>query len=145
MKKTLALLIGAVLVLAMLAGCGGSAAPAAEEAPAAPAEAAPAADPAAPADVTWDDYIDWLASTIGANSPDPDDFRAMLSQAKSWDEIDVTSPPWDKMFDENAFDASTWDEFVAAGGVGTYNADYQDSALTGSGEPTGEASAEPAA
>lgn len=139
MKKILALLIGAVLVLAMLAGCGGSGAPAAEEVPAAePAEAAPAA-----ADVTWDDYIDWLASTIGADSPDPDGFRALLAQAHSWDEVDPTSPPWDKIFDEAAFDASTWEEFVAAGGVGTYNADYQDSA--GSGEPTGEASGEPTA
>ena len=147
MKKILALLIPAVLILGLLAGCGGSSAPAAEEEPApdaAPAEAAPAADPAAPADVTWDDYIDWLASTIGADSPDPDGFRALLSQAHSWDEVDPTSPPWDKIFAEDAFDASTWEEFVAAGGVGTFNADFQDSALTGSGEPTGEPTDEPA-
>lgn len=138
MKKIIALLIGAVLVLGLLAGCGGSGSPAAEEAPVAPAEAAPAAG-----EVTWDDYLDWLASTIGATSPDPDDFRALLAQAKSWEDVDPASPPWDKIFDEAAFDASTWDEFVAAGGVGTYNADYEDSA--GSGEPSGEPSAEPAA
>jgi len=142
MKKILALLIPAVLILGLLAGCGGSSAPAAEEAP---AEAASAAEPAAPAaeDVTWDDYIDWLASSIGADSPDPEGFRALLAQAKSWEEVDPASPPWDKIFDEAAFDASTWEEFVAAGGVGTYNADYVDSAS--SAEPTGEASAEPTA
>ena len=140
MKKILTLIIGAILVLGVLAGCGGSKAPA-EEAPAAPA--AVPTEAASAAEVTWDDYIDWLASTIGANSPDPDDYRAMLAQAKSWAEVDPASPPWDKILDENAFGASTWDEFVAAGGVGSYNADYEDSA--GSGEPTGEASGEPSA
>ncbi len=138
MKKLIALIIGAVLVLGLLAGCGGGSS--------APAEAAPPAEDAPPAgEVTWDDYINWLADTFGADSPDPEAYRALLAQAKSWEDVDPASPPWDKLFDENAFDASTWDEFVAAGGAGTYNADYADTALTGSGEPTGEASAEPAA
>ena len=143
MKKTLALLMAFVLVMA-LAACGGGAQ---TEAPAAPAaeEAAPAAAPeAAAAEVTWEDYLNWLADTIGADSPDPDGFRALLFQASSWEDIDTAAPPWDKIFSEDAFDASTWDEFVAAGGVGTYNEDFQDDAATGSGEPTGEPSGEPA-
>ncbi len=142
MKKIIALLIGTILVLGLLAGCGGSGTPEAQEAPTAPASAPAEAAPAAE-EVTWDDYIDWLASAIGANSPDPDGFRALLAEAQSWEDVDPASPPWDKIFDEAAFDASTWDEFVAAGGIGTYNAEYEDSAS--SGEPTGEPTDEPAA
>ncbi len=136
MKKLLTVVLAAVLFVLAFTGCGGSGAPAAAEAPAA-------------SEVTWEDYIDWLASTIGADSPDPDDYRATLAQAKSWADVDPASPPWDRILDESAFNASTWDEFVAAGGVGTYNTDYEDSAGSGgpsgnppadraSGEPTGE-------
>ena len=127
MKKRIAFVLAAVLALAILAGCGSSG----------------GSGSAGAAEVTWDSYIDWLFETFGAESPDPDDYRAMLETAKSWDDIDVNSPPWDRLFAENGFDASTWDEFVAAGGVGTYNEDFEDSALTGSGEPTGEPSGEP--
>lgn len=131
MKKTIALILAALLALCALAGCGSS--------------GGGSSSTVEPGDfgVTWDDYIDWLAETFGANSPDPDDYRAMLAQAKSWDDVDVSSPPWDRLFSEDGFDASTWDEFVAAGGVGTYNEDFEDSALTGSGEPTGEPTEEP--
>lgn len=132
MKKTLALLLAVLAILCVLAGCGSSS-----------EGSAPAA--AQSSDVTWEDYINWMADTFGANSPDPDDYRATLSQAKSWADIDVNSPPWDRLFAEDGFNASTWDEFVAAGGVGTYNEDFEDSAFTGSGEPTGEPSGEPAA
>lgn len=142
MKKTILLLLCAVFTLSALTACGGNAEPAAEAAPA----AAPAEEAAAPAaEVTWADYIDWLAETFGANSPNPDDYRAMLERAQSWDDVDPSAAPWDKILAEDGFNASTFEEFVAAGGVGTYNEDFQDSALTGSGEPTGEPSAEPAA
>ena len=134
MRKALILFLALVMILA-LAACGGGAK---EEAASA---AAPAADASA---VTWEDYLNWLADTFGADSPDPEAYRSLLFQAKSWDDIDVTVGPWDKLFAEDGFDASTWDEFVAAGGVGTYNKDYKDDAATGSGEPTGEASGEPA-
>lgn len=137
MKKTVSILLTALLMLCLMVGCGG------ETEPAAP-EAAPAA-PEAAGDVTWESYLNWLADTFGANSPDPDAYRELLFQAQSWDDIDVTVGPWDKLFAEDSFDASTWDEYVAAGGVGTYNEDFEDDALTGSGEPSGEASAEPAA
>lgn len=141
MRKTMAILLAVLAMLGVLAGCGSSSDT--TEAPAAAAPAAPAAEAPAAADVTWDDYINWMADTFGANSPDPDDYRATLSQAKSWADIDVSSPPWDRLFAEDGFNASTWDEFVANGGVGTYNEDFEDSAFTGSGEPTGEPSGEP--
>lgn len=142
MKKTVSLLLSLLLMVCLMAGCGGGAeAPAAEE-PVAPAEAAA---PEAAAEVTWDSYINWLADTFGGNSPDPDAYRELLFQAQSWEDVDVTVGPWDKLFAEDSFDASTWDEYVAAGGVGTYNVDFQDDALTGSGEASGEASGEPAA
>lgn len=133
MKKTVSLLLAALLMVCLMTGCGGNA-----EAP------APEAAPTAAADVSWESYLNWLADTFGANSPDPDAYRKLLFQAQSWDDIDVTVGPWDKLFAEDAFDASTWDEYVAAGGTGTYNEAFEDDALTGSGEPTGEASAEPA-
>ena len=128
MKKTLILLLALAMILA-LAACGGGSA--GETAPA-------AASGTAASDVTWEDYLNWLADTFGGDSPDPEAYRALIFQAKSWDDIDVTVGPWDKLFADDAFDASTWDEFVAAGGVGTYNADFADDAETGSGEPTGE-------
>lgn len=137
MKKTVSLLLSVLLVVCLMTGCGGQGETSAPE-------AAPAA-PEAAADVTWESYLNWLADTFGADSPDPDAYRELLFQAQSWDDIDVTVGPWDKLFAEDAFNASTWDEYVAAGGVGTYNEDFADDALTGSGEPTGEASSEPAA
>lgn len=136
MRKTSILLLALVMILA-LAACGGGT-KAEETTPV-------AATAAETADVTWEDYLNWLADTFGADSPDPEAYRALIFQAKSWDDIDVTVGPWDKLFADDAFDASTWDEFVAAGGVGSYNKDYQDDAATGSGEPTGEPSGEPAA
>lgn len=139
MKKAVSLLLSMLLMVCLMTGCGGEAeSPAPAEAPAA-AEAPPATE------VTWEDYLNWLADTFGADSPDPEAYRNLLFQAQSWDDIDVTIGPWDKLFAEDAFNASTWDEYVAAGGVGTYNEDFADDALTGSGEPTGEASAEPTA
>lgn len=132
MKKALILFLVLGMIVA-LAACGDGAKP---------EEAAPAAEAS---EVAWEDYLNWLADTFGADSPDPEAYRALLFQAKSWDDIDVTVGPWDKLFADDAFDASTWDEFVAAGGVGTYNADFSDDAATGSGEPTGEPSAAPAA
>ena len=144
MKRTLALLLALLMVLA-LAACGGSApaeAPAAEDPAASEAHAAPAGPEAPAEEVTWDSYLNWLADTFGADSPDPEAYRALIFQAKSWDDIDVAKGPWDKLYAEDAFNASTWDEFVAAGGVGTYNTEYKDDASKGSGEPTGEASGE---
>ena len=133
MKKTLTLLLSLILLMCVMVGCGGESTPEAPEAPAAAAE------------VTWESYLNWICDTFGADSPDPDAYRALIFQAESWDDIDVNMGPWDRLFGEDFFNASTWDEFVAAGGVGTYNEEFQDDALTGSGEPTGEASGEPAA
>lgn len=140
MKKTIALLLLALLTVCLFTGCGGNA-----ETPAPEAAPAEAVETTETAEVSWESYLNWLADTFGADSPDPDAYRDLLFQAQSWDDIDVTVGPWDKLFAEDSFDASTWDEYVAAGGVGTYNTDFADDALTGSGEASGEASGEPAA
>lgn len=139
MKKTISLILACVMLLALCACGGKTEAPAVEEAVAAPVAAEAATE------VTWESYLNWLADTFGADSPDPDAYRDLLFQAQSWEDVDVTVGPWDKLFGEDTFDASTWDEYVAAGGVGTYNTDFVDDALTGSGEASGEASGEPAA
>ena len=141
MKRILSFLLAALMLLALCACGAKEETPAAQEAPAA-AQEAPAAAAAAPAaEVTWESYLNWLADTFGADSPSPEAYRDLLFQAASWDDVDVTAGPWDKLFAEDGFNASTWDEFVAAGGVGTYNEDFMDDALTGSGEPTGEPTA----
>lgn len=140
MKKNISILVVLVIMACLLAGCGG------DKDTAVPAEAPVVAETVEVAsEVTWESYLNWLADTFGADSPDPEAYRELLFQAQSWEDIDVTVGPWDKLFAEDSFDASTWDEYVAAGGVGTYNEDFADDALTGSGEASGEASAEPAA
>ena len=84
-----------------------------------------------------------------SKSPNPEGYAELVRSYKSWDEVDPATQPWDKILGENAFHASTFEEFVAAGGVGTYNTEYEDSNEgTGeppSGEPSGEPTAEPPA
>jgi len=155
MKRIVLILLCAALLLAVCAACGGGkaaepAAPAVEAVPAAEAApAAPEAPAAAPAEVTWEDYQNWLIDTFGSKSPNPEGYAELVRSYKSWDEVDPATQPWDKILGENAFHASTFEEFVAAGGVGTYNTEYEDSNEgTGeppSGEPSGEPTAEPPA
>ena len=135
MKKILFAGLAIVLILSVCAGCGGNA----------KTETAAEAPAAAPAEVTWADYQNWLIDTFGQQSPDPEGYAALVRSFGSWDEIDLTTQPWDKMLGEDYFNASTFEEFVAAGGVGTYNTEYVDS-NEGAGEPpSGEPSTEPAA
>ena len=144
MKKTLALLLAAMMVMA-LAACGGSSAPAAApaEAPAAaPAEApaaapaeAPAA-PAAPAEVTWADYQQYLIDTAGVNAPDLDEFTAQVEAIHSWDEMPLDQSPWDQFF--STLGLSTWEEFQQ-GIVKELAVMGPASGDASSGEPTGEA------
>lgn len=145
MKKTIALLLAMMMVLA-LAACGSSsddAAPAAE-APAAAAEApaAPAA-PEAPAagGVTWADYQEYLIEKAGANAPDLDEFKSQVYALNGWDELDQTVSPWDQMF--STIGLSTWEEFQA--GVVKEPAVSGGVDASASGEPSDEASGEPAA
>ena len=160
MKKTLALLLAAMMVMA-LAACGGSSAPAAApaEAPAAaPAEApaaapaeAPAA-PAAPAEVTWADYQQYLIDTAGVNAPDLDEFTAQVEAIHSWDEMPLDQSPWDQFF--STLGLSTWEEFQQgivkelavtgsasgeASGEAAPAGDASGEASASSGEPTAEA------
>lgn len=148
--KRIVLILLCIVLLAVCAACGGSkgSEPAASAQEAAPA-AAPIQDAAPAQEVTWEDYQNWLIDTFGQQSPDPEGYAALVRSFGSWDEIDPTTQPWDKMLGEDYFNASTFEEFVEAGGVGTYNTEYVDSNEgTGeppSGEPTGEPSGEPAA
>lgn len=133
MKKTLALLLALMMVLALCA-CGGSEeaeAPAAE----APAAEAPAAAPeAAPAEATWADYQAYLIEKAGPNAPDLAEFEGQVNALTKWEDIDQTVSPWDQMF--TTIGLSTWEEF-AAGNV-------KEPAVMGSmGGASGEASGEP--
>ena len=146
MKKILALLLAAVMVLAF-AACGSkndapaeapvqeaAAAPAAEAPAAAPAAEAPAAAPAG--EVTWADYQQYLIDTAGANAPDLDEFKAQVAAIGSWDEMPLDQSPWDQFF--TTLGLSTWEEFQQ--GI------VKELAVTGtasgdaSGAPSGEAS-----
>lgn len=102
-------------------------------------------------EVTWEDYQQWLVDNIAAISPFPEPVAAIVWETESWDEIEAgyDSGPWGKFFDEDCYNASTWEEFVAAGGEGTFNADFVDEPMgpdadsgDGSGEPSGESSGE---
>ena len=101
-------------------------------------------------EVTWEDYQQWLVDNIAAISPFPEPVSAIVWETESWEEIEegYNSGPWGKFFDEDCYNASTWEEFVAAGGVGTFNADFVDLPMgpetdnSASGEPSGEASGE---
>ena len=148
MKKTLAMLLAVVMVLAF-AACGSKAdapaeAPAeapVQEAPAAPAAEAPAAAPAeeapaAPAEVSWADYQQYLIDTAGGNAPDLDEFKSQVYAINSWDEMPLDQSPWDQFF--STLGLSTWEEFQ--------NGIVKEAAVTGtasgdaSGAPSGEAS-----
>ena len=118
MKRILSLCLCVLMLLSVLAGCGGK-----EE-------------------VSFDDYKAWLMEAFVDRSPDPEGIKATLEALTGWEDIDINSQPWDMFFSENGYNASTWDEFVAAGGVGTFNEDVEVPAT--SGEPSGEASGEPA-
>ena len=169
MKKILALLLAAMMVVALCA-CGGSsdsaaeapaeeaAAPAeaapeapAEAAPAAPAQEAPASDepsqepaeaaPAAAGEVTWADYQAYLIEKAGGNSPDPDEFAAQVNALTGWDDIDTTTAPWDQMF--TTIGLSTWEEFQAGNVKEPLVVGGPDASA--SGEASGDPTEEPAA
>lgn len=98
-------------------------------------------------EVTWEDYQQWLVDNIAAISPFPEPVSAIVWETESWEEIEAgyNSGPWGKFFDEDCYNASTWEEFVAAGGIGTFNADFVDLPMgpeDSSGEASGEASDE---
>lgn len=101
-------------------------------------------------EVTWEDYQQWLVDNLAAISPFPEPVSAIVWETKSWEEIEAgyDSGPWGKFFDEDCYNASTWEEFVAAGGVGTFNADFVDLPMGpdadsgSSGEASDEASGE---
>lgn len=126
MKRAIAVVLITLLALSMFAGAGKR-------------------------EVTWEDYQQWLVDNIAAISPFPEPVSAIVWETESWEEIEAgyDSGPWGKFFDEDCYNASTWEEFVAAGGVGTFNADFvdlpmgpEDSAGDASGEASGEASNE---
>lgn len=126
MKKTVSLLISLLVILGLFAGCGGG---------------------SSSDEITFDDYKAWLAEAFVSRSPDPEGIQATLDALTSWEDIDLDTQPWDMFFSESGYNASTWDEYVAAGGVGTFNEDVEvptDSGVS-SGEASGEASGEPAA
>lgn len=140
MKKTILVTVVALLLMGVFSGCGsneGEAVPASDPAPATPA-----------LEVTWEGYQQWLIDTFAATSPDPEGVATLIRDAKSWEDIDMANGPWGKIFGEENYNASTWDEYVATGGIGTYNTNYvdlPDENAPASDEASGEASGEPPA
>ena len=96
--------------------------------------------PAAGGSVTWADYQEWLISILPEISPFPEQVAEIIRATGSWDEIDMSTGPWGKIFGEDAFHCTTWAEFSQNGGVGTYDADFVD--LPAEDAPSGEASGE---
>ena len=88
MKKLLAVFISLVMVITMAAAVF-----------------------AEPAEVTWEDYQQYLIDTAGANAPDLAEFTAQVEAIGSWEEIDQTVSPWDQFF--TTLGLSTWEEFQA--------------------------------
>lgn len=121
MKKILSLCLSLMMLVSLLVGCGGN---------------------NSDSEVTFDDYKAWLVEAFVDRSPDPEGIKATLEALTGWEDINLNAQPWDMFFSENGYNASTWEEFVAAGGVGTFNEDIEVPAT--SGEPSGEASGEPA-
>lgn len=80
----------------------------------------------ADSEVTWADYQAWIISILPEICPYPDEVGEIILATNSWDEIDMDNGPWGKIFGEDAFNCTNWDEFAANGGVGTYNADFID-------------------
>ncbi len=121
MKKFLALPLCLLMLLSLLAGCGGS------------------------KEVTWADYQAWLIESFADTSPNPDNFKSLVESIGSWEELDTSLEPWNKILGDEFFNGSTWDEFVAAGGVGSFNKDFVDDTSATGEPPSGEPSGEPAA
>ena len=118
LKKTLVLFfVVALLLTGLLTGCGAKS-------------------------VTWDDYQAWLIEAFADTSPDPAGLEELIKAAESWEDIDLTTEPWNKIFSDDNYGASTWEEFQKTG-EGSYNEAYVDN-FEG-GEPTGEPSGEPVA
>ena len=49
----------------------------------------------------------------------------LIQALTGWDDIDFSNGPWEKIFGEEYFGCTTWEEFQANGGVRTFN-DYED-------------------
>ena len=88
MKKLIAILVSATMIFALCATVF-----------------------AAPAEVTWEDYQQYLIDTAGSNAPDLQEFIDQVEAIGSWDELDQTVSPWDQMF--TTIGLSTWEEFAA--------------------------------
>ena len=121
-------------------GSSASGEPASGE-PAAPAPAAPPAAPAGPSsDAAWAAYQEYLiqmAADYGI-APNLDEFKAQVYAIGSWEEMDMTTPPWNLMF--TTIGLSTWEAFQAG--------ERNTPAVSGGPDATGEmggASGEPEA
>jgi len=94
--------------------------------------------PAAGGEVTWADYQAWLMEILPDVCPFPEAVGEIIMATTGWDDIDLDNGPWGKIFGEDAFNCTRWDEFSQNGGVGTYNTEFID--LPAEDAPSGEAS-----
>ena len=96
--------------------------------------------PARGGEVTWKDYQDWLISILPEVCPFPEAVGEIILATESWDDIDMANGPWGKIFGDDAFNCTPWEEFRQNGGVGTYNADFVDLPAEDAPAASGEAS-----
>ncbi|MBR2716349.1 MAG: hypothetical protein IKD79_01250, partial [Oscillospiraceae bacterium] len=81
-----------------------------EEAEAAEEEAEPAEEEAEPAEeADWADYQEYLIEAAGSNAPDQEEFKNQVYALTGWEDIDLTTPPWDQLF--TTVGLSTWEAF----------------------------------
>ena len=66
--------------------------------------------------VTWQAYQQYLIDAGAANAPNKDEMIAQVNALTSWDDVDLTTSPWDQLF--TTVGLSTWPEFVLTGGNG---------------------------
>ena len=91
------------------------------------------------ADVTWQDYQNYLVAAAGGNAPDLAEFQAQVAAIGSWAEMPLDQSPWDQLF--TTLGISTWDQFVAAGGVGAQSSQTGSMGGASSGSSSGETAA----
>ena len=104
------------------------------------------------AGVTWEDYQEYLYNASLSNAPDAQEWHDQVYALSSWDDIDLSTSPWDMIFSESGPNLTTWEEFQATGAGAATSAEGSEAdsgtevpSDSGDKKDEGVPSAEPAA